>query len=61
MNLIKKSATLPLISQYSALFPLDRYAKHVFELENRADDCFALAQPVPQSCGSNMSHGIIVV
>lgn len=59
--LLLKNARLPVITRAAQLRTMNYMCQSVFHLESRADDLYALAQPIPGIAGSNEQHGMIVI
>ena len=55
------SPTLPVITRYADIESLDERGQHIFSLEQRAGDIFALAMPTPAPCGMDMTEKMIVL
>ena len=57
----KFTTKLPIITNSSDIFSLDKKGKIVVELESRSTDLFALCLPKAAPCGLDMTTGIISV
>lgn len=60
LRLARKTATLPIVMKAADVAKLDERAKHVFALECRAADIFALSLPAPMPCGSEQKANVIL-
>ena len=56
LHAAKRTARLPIMTNASDILSLDKGARDVFELENRAADLFALCVPRVQPCGLEMTR-----
>ncbi len=61
LSLLKQTATLPVITQYSQLQTATPHARAMFALESAATDLYNLTTPQPQPCGKEFTQGIITV
>jgi len=61
LHSVKLTTKLPIITNSSDIFSLDKKAKIMVELESRSTDLFALCLPNAAPCGLDMTTGIISV
>lgn len=57
----KSVGMIPIITNSSDSFSLDKPAANMFELEGRATDLYALCMPKPSPCGLDRTTGIITI
>ncbi len=55
-----KTASLPVIMKAADVKVLDERAKHIFEIECRAADIFALSLPEPLPCGMEQISNVVL-
>lgn len=60
LRLARKTATLPIVMKAADVAKLDERAKHIFALECRAADVFALSLPVAMPCGGEQKSNVIL-
>jgi hypothetical protein len=60
LKVMKKTATLPVVTKSSDIKALNEDAQRIFELECKARDMFSLMLPVADVCGKEMTDKIIV-
>ncbi|TQI65960.1 nucleotidyltransferase family protein [Clostridium sp. KNHs216] len=61
LHSMKGRAALPVITNSSDIFSLDKNGKNMLELENRATDLYALCMPKIAPCGLDRTTGIISI
>ena len=59
LHSIKPKVKIPIITNSSDIFSLDKIGKNMVELESRATDLFTLCTPKISPCGLYMTKGII--
>ena len=61
LHLAKSTTNLPIITNSSAIFSLDKHAENMFELECTSTDVFVLSYPHVRQCGLEMTTGILTI
>lgn len=61
LSVLKKTASLPILTRYTDAARLHGEAARVFEEECRASDLYALASPVLQPCGTEQRTSVRIV
>lgn len=56
----RESAALPVVMKAADIFELDGRANHIFRIECRAADIFALSLPEPLPCGTEQMANVIM-
>ena len=61
MNVMKKTATLPIVSRAKEINALDKRAQDMFILESRTTDLYWLMTPTKMPCGKEMTDSVIII
>lgn len=60
LRIARDKANLPVVMKYSDIKSLDENAQHIFEIESKATDLFALCSDKILSCGLEKTENIII-
>ncbi|MBQ2815197.1 MAG: nucleotidyltransferase [Clostridia bacterium] len=61
LKIIKKTATLPIITRTKEVNTLDKQAVNMFSLEGNAADLYWLMSPTNKPCGKDMTDPIVMI
>ncbi len=61
LSIMKKQATLPIVSRVKEINALDKQAKDMFSLESRTTDLYWLMTPTKMPCGKDMTDSVIMI
>ncbi len=61
LSIMKKQATLPIVSRVKEINALDKQAKDMFSLESRTTDLYWLMTPTKMPCGKDMTDSVIML
>ena len=60
LRLTRDKATLPVVMKYSDIKELDNNARHIFEIESKATDLFALCSEKVLPCGLEKTENVVI-